>query len=113
VLALEVREVRLLVEGGALQTERVDDVVDLDGLILKTLLGLLGGGVGTSVLKVLARVIVRWVVVGRRTDLDGTLDNHLAVHLVGDAIDLLHIIRVRDDLVVGEDVLGGGQKPVS
>jgi len=68
VRTLEVREVGLLVEAGALQTERVDDVVDLDGLILNTLLGLLGGGVGANVLKVLARVfyisvllVVWWV----------------------------------------------------
>jgi hypothetical protein len=40
-----------------------------------------------------------------RTDGDGTLGNHGAVGLVDDAIDLLEVIRVRDDLVVGDEVL--------
>jgi hypothetical protein len=48
-LTLEVGEVALLVEAGGLETERVDDVVDLDLGILKTLLGLLSGSVGTGV----------------------------------------------------------------
>lgn len=48
-LTLEVGEEALLVERGALETERVDDVVDLDGLVIKILGGLLGGSVGTSV----------------------------------------------------------------
>lgn len=46
---LEVGQVALLVEGGGLETERVDDVVDLDGGVLKTLIGLLSGSVGTGV----------------------------------------------------------------
>lgn len=40
-----------------------------------------------------------------RTDVDGALGNHGAVGLVDDAIDLLEVIRVRDDLVVGDEVL--------
>ena len=84
---LKVDEVTLLVELGALEAERVDDVVDLDGLVLKGLLTLLGGGVGTNV------------------DLDGALLNHGAVGLIGDAIDLLEVIGVRDDLVTGDDIL--------
>lgn len=40
-----------------------------------------------------------------RTDGDGALGNHGAVGLVDDAIDLLEVIRVRDDLVVGDEVL--------
>ena len=85
---LKVDEVALLVELGALETERVDDVVDLDGLVLKGLLTLLGGGVGTNV------------------DLDGALLNHGAVGLIGDAIaDLSEVVRVRDDLVAGDDIL--------
>lgn len=79
------------------------------GLVLNTLLGLLGGGVGASVLIVLARAVYQLFVVGRRTDLDGTLDNHGAIHLVGDAVDLLHVEGVRDDLIVGEGVLGAGR----
>lgn len=39
------------------------------------------------------------------TDFDSTLSDHGAVGLVDDAIDQLEIVRVRDDLVVGEDVL--------
>lgn len=42
---------------------------------------------------------------GARTDLDGALDDHGAVDLVDDAINLLQIVRVRDDLVVGDDIL--------
>ena len=49
------------------------------------------------------------------TDFDGALDDHGAVGLVGDAIDLLQVVRVRDDLVVADDVLCGmrGQPQVS
>ena len=46
---LEVGEVALLVERGLLETERADDVVDLDDLVLEILSGLLGGSVGTDV----------------------------------------------------------------
>ena len=46
---LEVGHICLLVELGRLKTEGVDDVVDLDGLVLDTLISLLGGGVGTNV----------------------------------------------------------------
>lgn len=56
-LTLEVSQVALLVEAGGLETERVDDVVDLDLGILKTLVGLLSGSVGTSVYK---RMYVRY-----------------------------------------------------
>ena len=37
--------------------------------------------------------------------MDGALGDHGAVGLVDDAVDLLEVIRVRDDLVVGDDVL--------
>lgn len=46
---LEVRKVGLLVERGGLETESRDNVVDLCGLVVKSLLGLLSGSVGTSV----------------------------------------------------------------
>lgn len=46
---LEVGEVALLVERGLLETERADDVVDLDDLVLEIFSGLLGGSVGTNV----------------------------------------------------------------
>jgi hypothetical protein len=39
------------------------------------------------------------------TDLDATLGDHGAVGLVNDTIDLLQVVRVRDDLVVGENIL--------
>lgn len=65
---LEVGEVALLVELGALETEGVDNVVDLDGSILELLLLLLSGGVGTNV------------------DLDGALLNHGAVDLIGGTV---------------------------
>lgn len=42
-------EVALLVELGLLETERVDNVVDLLDGILDTLLGLLGGSVGANI----------------------------------------------------------------
>lgn len=48
-LTLKVGQVALLVEAGGLKTERVNDVVDLDLGILKTLFGLLSGSVGTGV----------------------------------------------------------------
>lgn len=40
------RRTHLLVKGARLETERVDNVVDLLGTGLEGLLGLLGGGVG-------------------------------------------------------------------
>lgn len=48
-LTLEISKVGLLVEAGALETERMDDVVDLDDLILEGLLSLLSGSVGANV----------------------------------------------------------------
>lgn len=49
VRTLQIGEVGLLVEGSGLETERVDDVVDLDLGIFEGLVGFLSGGVGTSV----------------------------------------------------------------
>lgn len=46
---LEVSKEALLVEGGALETERVDDVVDLDLRIIEIFFGLLSGSVGTDI----------------------------------------------------------------
>lgn len=70
----------------------MDNVVDLDGTVFKGLVGLLGGGVGTNV------------------NLDGALLNHGAVDLIGDAIDLLEVVGVRDDLVAGDDILYGAKE---
>ena len=46
-VALEVSEEALFVELGGLETERVDDVVDLGSTVLNSLLRLLGGRVST------------------------------------------------------------------
>jgi len=46
---LEVGKIRLLIERSALEAERVNDVVHLDGLVLNTLLGLLSGSVGADI----------------------------------------------------------------
>jgi hypothetical protein len=40
-----------------------------------------------------------------RTEVLAPNADQLAVGLVGDAVDLLKVIRVRDDLVIGEDIL--------
>ena len=115
-LTLEVSKVGLLVEAGARETERVDDVVDLDDLILEGLLSLLCGGVGANVWDNI-RVSRRRTTVrksrGRRrfrrllTDLNVALGDHGAVGLVDDPVDLLQVVRVRDHLVVGDNVLWG------
>jgi hypothetical protein len=44
---------------------------------------------------------VKWVL----TDTDSTLSDHGAVDLVDDAVDLGHVIGVRDDLIAGNNVL--------
>jgi hypothetical protein len=92
---LEVGKVLLLVEVGLVQTERVDDINDGLGLVLGVLAGLLGRGVGTNV------------------DVVNTDGDLLAVGLVGDAVDLLEVVRVGDDLVTGEGVLRQGQRKSS
>lgn len=48
-VALEVGQVALLVEAGGLETEGVDDVVDQGDVVIQSLVGLLGGSVGTDV----------------------------------------------------------------
>lgn len=40
-----------------------------------------------------------------RTDVDGTLSDHGTVSLEDDSVDLLEVVRVRDDLVAGKEVL--------
>lgn len=49
VRTLEVSEVALLVERGALETERVDNIVDLDSSVLNTLISLLSRSVSAGV----------------------------------------------------------------
>lgn len=84
-------KIRLLVELSLIQAERVDNINDGLSSVISTLVGLLGRGVGANVDVVVA---------------DGDL---LAVGLVGDAVDLLEVIRVGDDLVTGDEVLLHGQ----
>jgi hypothetical protein len=105
----------------------VDDVVDLDVGVVEGLLGLLGGGVGANVwwegggngqlpfgFPGRAR-LTQSRATGReslavRTDLDGALGDHGAVNLVDDTVDLGHVVRVRDDLVIADDVLDGAAR---
>lgn len=42
---------------------------------------------------------------GIRTDFDRTEGNHGAIDFVYDTVDLLDIVRVRHDLITGDDVL--------
>lgn len=84
---LEVAEVCLLVEAGLVETERVDDI-DLGLLgVFGLLLTALGGSVGAGV-------------EGLTTN--GDLG---AVGLEDNAVDLLEVVRVRDELVAADDVL--------
>lgn len=84
---LQIGKEALLVESGALETEGVDNVVDLDLGVVKLLLSLLSGGVGTGV------------------DLNGTLGDHSTVDFVDNVLDELGLVGVRDHLVAGEDIL--------
>lgn len=107
-------QVALLVERCRLQSEGVDDIVDLDGLVVGTfIVATLGGSIGTGVLmrKSVGRSVVKkvgYAVV--RTDVDGVESDHGTVDLVHDTVDQLGFIRVRDDLVSGDDVLESSPK---
>jgi len=103
---------------GGVETERVDNVVDLESTILDTLLGLLSGCVGTSVYISISAVVLvpkpslQAIIcigidlgVGIRTDFDSAEGNHGAVDLVHSTIDLLQVVGVGDDLVTGENIL--------
>jgi hypothetical protein len=107
-------EIWLLVERGRIQTERVDDVVNLDSTILDTLLGLLSRSIGTGVYFLLSAVVLYLCLAlragrgrGIRTDFDGAESDHLAVDLVDNAINFLEIVGVGDDLVAGDKILSG------
>ena len=87
----------------------MDDVVDLDRLVLDALVSLLGRGVGPNVCDAnLAPARSPPLLAGVRTDFDTTLGDHGAVGLIDNVVDELQIVRVRDDLVVGDDVLRCG-----
>lgn len=82
----------------------MDNVDDLLLGVVGTLLGLLGGGVGTGVCVLLvAQYWGRWGVM--RTERFTTNGDLAAVGLVCYAIDLLDVIGVGDDLVVGDNIL--------
>jgi hypothetical protein len=103
---LEMAKIRLLIERGGLETERVDHVVDLDGTILDTLIGFFSRCIGSSVYipsVLYLEVGLRDEVI--RTDFDGTESDHGAVNFIDNAIDFLDIVGVGDDLVTGDDVL--------
>lgn len=67
----------------------MDDVNDGLGGILEILAALLSGRVGANV------------------DVVTTDGDLLAVGLVRDAVDLLEVVRIGDDLVIGDEVLAG------
>lgn len=99
-------QVRLLVERGGVQAERVNHVVDLNGTILNTLLNLLSRCVGTGVcIPALTTFLILLRHVCIRTDFDSAEGNHVTVDLVDGTIDLLQVVTVGDDLVTGDDIL--------
>lgn len=102
---LEVCEVALLVKARLVETERVDDINLGLSLIFGTLLLLLSGGIGTSVCRAVRPGECIVVSLARTESLASDSDLG-AVGLVGDAVNLLEVVRVGDDLVTGEDVLG-------
>jgi hypothetical protein len=105
---LQVGKVGLLVELGGVETECADDVVDGNGTVLNTLLGLLSRCVGTSVCGPWSECghnLVKPIPTPQLTDLDGTLSDHGAVNLVRNTVDLLHVEGVRHELIARDDVL--------
>lgn len=87
-VALDVRDVGLLVEGGLLETGVVDNVVDLDGVLaLVGVVTTLGAGVGTN------------VDIGTLLDLD-----HGGIDLVDNVVDLLEVESAGEKLVTGENI---------
>jgi hypothetical protein len=103
---LEVCEVALLVEARRVQTEGIDDIIDLLRPVLDALLGLLCGRVATGVYVLLAAKSQAWRG-GMRTERLSTDGHHAAVDFVCDAVDLDHVVRVGDDLIVGDNILRG------
>lgn len=87
-IALDVGEVGLLVERGLLKTSVVNNVVDLEGLsIVSLVVSALSTGVSTDV------------------DIRTRLDlNHSSIDLVDDTVDLLDIKSIGKELVVRENI---------
>lgn len=81
------REVRLLVELGLVQSEGVDDVNHGLGLVLGIVSRVLGGSVGSNV------------------DVANANADLLAVGLVDDIVDQLDVVGVGDELITSDDVL--------
>lgn len=85
----------------------MNNIDDLLLGVLGALVGLLSRGVGTSVYN----VVNSWCSVydhggvEKRTELLSSNSDHPAIGLIRNAVDLLDIVRVGDDLVIGENVL--------
>lgn len=86
----EICKVTLLVELCLVQSEGVDDIDNLFRRVLDPLLSFFGRGVGANV------------------DVVGTDGDSRAVGLVDYTVNLLEVVGVGDDLVVGEDILWRG-----
>lgn len=71
---LEVGKVSLLVERSGLETERADNVVDLDSAVLEILTSLLGGSVGTNVYR---QILIRTfrLIIGGSLVFKGRVEN--------------------------------------
>lgn len=87
---LEIRKITLLVELCLVQSEGVDDIDNGLCGVLDLLAGFFGRGIGANV------------------DVFGADGDPRAVGLVNHAVNLLEVVGVGDDLVVGEDVLWRG-----
>lgn len=94
-----------------METERIHNVVNLDGAILNTLLSLLSRRIGTSVFKTgqLPTLSPRISGTHSLTDIDGTKGNHGAIDFVDDTINLLHVVTVGHELIAGNDILKRAQ----
>lgn len=114
----EMGKVGFLVERGRVETERVNDIVDLLLRIFSTLLGFFSRGVGTSiynsdlldypppkVIPVFIDSIDSGGVIFERTDVDSANSDHAAVDLIDNTIDLLQVVRVGDDLITSDNIL--------
>lgn len=84
----------------------MDNVNDLLGLVVGTLISLLGGGVGADICRhPSTSAATKRGRGGEGTDVLSADGDLLAVGLICDAIDLLEIVRVGDDLITGDQIL--------
>lgn len=111
-------KVGFLIERGRVETERVNDIVDLLLCIFSTLLSFFSRSVGTSiynwglldyyapmVIPVLVDSIDSGGVIFERTNLDSANSDHAAVDLIDDTVNLLQVVRVGDDLISSDNIL--------